>query len=119
MQSTRPTTSLTADLERADRARETADWNEDHARQAAQQEGVTLTPQHLEVLHFLRDYYVNHGWPDNAHDMSQILDERFAAQGGKRYLHQLFNKGPLAQGSRLAGLPTPAYAVDKSFGTAH
>jgi len=44
------------------------------------------------------------------------LEERFAAEGGRKYLLELFPKGPVAQGCELAGLPVPAYASDGSFG---
>ena len=34
-------------------------------------------------------------------------------------LHRLFGDGPVTQASRLASLPTPAYAMDPSFGSSY
>jgi tRNA 2-thiouridine synthesizing protein E len=34
-----------------------------------------------------------------------------------RHLYMLFPGGPVAQGCRVAGLPVPAGAVDRGFGS--
>ena len=113
------TYSPTGNTERQDRAREIADWSAEQAKQQAQQEGFEMTNEHLEVLNVLREFYVEHGWPKKTHELTRALDQSFEAQGGKKYLHQLFPDGPVAQGTRLAGLPQPEYAVDESFGSTH
>jgi len=111
------TYSPTGNVSQAERAREIDDWNTDQARQQAQQEGMELTQEHLEVLRFLRQFYLQHGWPKKTHELTQALDHNFENQGGGQYLHRLFPDGPVAQGSRLAGLPQPTYAVDEHFGS--
>jgi tRNA 2-thiouridine synthesizing protein E len=111
--------SPTGNTERAGREKDLAGWTDDWARQQAQQEGLELTDEHLRVLQFLRDFYLEQGWTKKAHELTQALDDAFEAEGGGQYLHRLFPDGPLAQGSRLAGLPEPAYAVDESFGSSH
>ena len=88
-------------------------------RKTIEKEGMEISDEHIRVLHFLRDFYVENGWPKKTHELTLILDQTFENQGGSKYLHRLFPDGPVAQGSRLAGLPQPAYAVDKSFGSAH
>ena len=113
------TYSPTGNNEPADRAREVANWNVESARQQARKEGMEITDQHIRVLKFLRKIYVESGWPKKTHDLTQILDASFADEGGNKHLHPLFPGGPVAQGVRLAGLPTPSYAVDKSFGSSH
>ena len=111
--------SPTGNTEAEDRQQEISDWSLDRAREFARKEGIRLTEDHERVLRFLRDYYVQHGWPKKTHELSQLLDEQFDDMGGKRQLHMLFPDGPVAQGSRLAGVPTPEYSVDESFGTTH
>ena len=50
--------------------------------------------------------------------LHDALDERFHAQGGIKYLYELFPKGPLAQACPLAGLQAPPGAQDKGIGSA-
>lgn len=94
------------------------DWNRDVAERQARELGLVLTPEHWEVIGFLRSYYKEHGPAQSARELAQALDHRFAANGGRKHLYQLFPGGPVRQASRIAGLPAPAYTVDPSFGTA-
>ncbi len=93
------------------------EWSEEIARKLASAEGVELTPRHYEVLRFLRERYRERGPSDGAHEIMQALDQRFAPDGGKKFLYRMFPAGPVGQGSRLAGLPPPAGARDRSFGS--
>ncbi|RMD68686.1 MAG: TusE/DsrC/DsvC family sulfur relay protein [Gammaproteobacteria bacterium] len=93
-------------------------WSEEEARKIAAEEGIELTEDHWEVINFLRAYYKEHGQPKYARQVLEALEERFADKGGRKYLYQLFPKGPVNQGTRIAGLPHPLYTVDPSFGTA-
>ena len=77
--------------------------------------GLELTPAHWQVLEFLCEQCDAERAP-KAHLVAMALEERFAAEGGRRYLLGLFPKGAVAQGCGLAGLPVPAYASDGSFG---
>ena len=54
-----------------------------------------------------------------ARTTARAMNRQFSNQGGSRYLRKLFSEGPVAQGSRLASLRTPAYATDNSFGTTY
>ena len=103
----------------SDRAQETVNWNIEMAKEEAKRQGLALGGEHLDVIHFLRNYYVENGWPKRVHVLSRILDKTYRHTGGKRYLHQLFPGGPLRQGAQLAGLPEIYNVVDKSFGTAY
>lgn len=95
-------------------------WTEDQAREMARAEHLQLNDAHMEVICWLRDYYADCGGPPaNARALGQAMDQAFADQGGKRYLFKLFPNGPVLQGCRLAGVPTPAGTVDKSFGSVH
>jgi tRNA 2-thiouridine synthesizing protein E len=82
------------------------DWSEDFARALARQEGLTLTPAHWEVIHFLRRHFQERGVQAQVRVMikhfTQVWD---AERGSNHHLHDLFPKGgPQKQGNRLAGL---------------
>lgn len=111
--------SPTGNNDSSDRAREIDTWNLELAVHEANQHGLDLGKDHIAVMNFLREYYVENGWPKRTHELTRTLDRTFKHIGGKRYLHQLFPDGPLSQGARLAGLPSLYNVIDRSFGTAH
>lgn len=94
-------------------------WSEDMARSLASQEGINLTEAHLDVICTLRDHFAECGPAENARSILKILEETYRDQGGRKYLYTLFPRGPITQGCRLAGLPTPAGNADPSFGSVH
>lgn len=83
-----------------------SDWSEDFARALARKEGLTLTPEHWEVIRFLREHFHAHG----VQAQVRVMIRHFAAawgreRGNNHYLHDLFPiGGPQKQGNRLAGL---------------
>lgn len=91
-------------------------WNLEQAKAIASEEGIDLTDAHLQVIQTLRDYYREHGEVSTGRELSDMLDEVYADQGGKKYLRSLFAEGPVKQGMRIAGLPIPAYTEDSGFG---
>ena len=116
-----PNETETASTEREARFIEltTQRWNRNKSVALAQTEGLALTDQHWSVIRFLRRYYLQNGLPRNARTTARALNDNFSSQGGNLYLRKLFVDGPVTQGSRLANLRTPAYAVDPSFGTSY
>jgi TusE/DsrC/DsvC family sulfur relay protein len=102
----------------ADRERDLADWSRDSARQKAEELGVTLSDPHWAVIDLLREQYREHGLAESGRELGDMLAERFAEQGGRRYLRTLFPEGPVFQGMQIAGLPVPPYTEDEGFGTA-
>ena len=111
--------SPTGNNDSSNRAQEIDNWNIEQATLEANQHGLEIGSEHIDVMNFLREYYVEYGWPKRPHQLSRLLDRTFKHIGGKRYLHQLFPQGPLSQGARLAGLPSLQNVVDRSFGTSH
>ena len=93
------------------------EWSEARATQIAGQEGIQMSPKHWEVIRFLRDQFAQHGPSRYAREVVQFLESRYAHEGGRKFLYQLFPQGPVRQGSRIAGLPVPAGATDRSFGS--
>ncbi len=93
-------------------------WTAAAATEAARKESLELTEEHWEALRAIQEFYARHD-PNqvNLRELHDALDERFHARGGIKRLYQLLPGGPVAQGSRLAGLNPPAGAVDKGFGS--
>ena len=82
------------------------DWSEDFARALAEQEGLSLTPAHWELIHFLRAYYAEHGVQAQVRVMIRHFTNSWGPQRGSNHeLHAMFPRGgPQKQGNRLAGL---------------
>jgi len=97
--------------------RELEPWSERYAVDVAMKEGIELTEEHWDVVHFLRDRFMQEGQARSGRHVVEALERRYADKGGKRYLYSLFPHGPVAQASRIAGLPLPAYTADPSFGS--
>lgn len=94
------------------------DWSHDIARDLARAEGLSLTDEHFRVLDWLREYAIDHGGSrEDAHRILRELEDRFAAEGGGRWLYTLFPGGPVRQGMKIAGLPEAVHAADPSFGS--
>ncbi|WP_127477159.1 TusE/DsrC/DsvC family sulfur relay protein [Sulfurivermis fontis] len=92
-------------------------WDEREAARLAQEEGIALTADHWNVVHFLREHYRRNGRAPSGRVLSAALEEAFNDYGGRRWLYSLFPRGPVVQGSRIAGLPLPPYSADASFGS--
>lgn len=102
---------------RTDRELDLQDWDKEKGKQHAKQEGIEMTDAHWEVVEYLRDYYLEHGPIENGREIGDMLDSKFSAKGGRKYLRRLFPEGPVAQGLRIAGLPVPPHTEDAGFGT--
>ncbi|MDT8405307.1 TusE/DsrC/DsvC family sulfur relay protein [Sulfuriflexus sp.] len=106
----------TSDPDRADREYDLENWNEEQAREKASVENLELTDAHWEVIHYLRDYYLEHGRAKSGRHLSNALEKQFIDRGGRKYLRQLFPDGPVAQGMVIAGLEVPPLTEDDGFG---
>ena len=82
------------------------EWSEDFARALARQEGLALTPEHWDVIRFLREHFEAHGVQAQVRVMIRHFREVWGPdRGTNHHLHDLFPRGgPQKQGNRLAGL---------------
>jgi tRNA 2-thiouridine synthesizing protein E len=95
-----------------------AGWSASNARTAAKAEGLALTDEHWDVIRAVQEYFAKHAERKrNMRELHDALDERFHASGGIKHLYQLFPKGPIAQGCRIAGLNAPGISEDPGFGS--
>ncbi|MBS4097734.1 MAG: TusE/DsrC/DsvC family sulfur relay protein [Sulfuricella sp.] len=98
---------------------ELAEWSEDLAKELAAKEDITMTPEHWEVVCFLREYYGECGELSDARKALHALEEMLGGTDARRRLFHLFPGGPVRQGCHIAGLPPFAHVCDQSFGTVH
>lgn len=91
-------------------------WSIQEAEAVAKSDGFSMTDDHWELVVALQEYYHKVEHP-KLRQVKDALDEKFHAQGGLKYLHQVIPSGPVAEGCKLAGLNVPPGTVDKSFGS--
>jgi TusE/DsrC/DsvC family sulfur relay protein len=83
-------------------------WDEDVARAlaAADDSMGELTQEHMDVLNYLRDEYMNN---NNNQPMERQINKDMGKIWGKKIsskdLYTLFPGAPSKQGNRIAGLP--------------
>ncbi|WP_411728343.1 TusE/DsrC/DsvC family sulfur relay protein [Methyloglobulus sp.] len=84
------------------------DWSEEVAVHLAQQENITLSDQHWEIILFIRSYYDQYKHLPNTRMFIKAIAKTLGDdKGNSRYLHHLFPDGPLKYACKLAGLPKP------------
>lgn len=81
------------------------DWNEKVAEALAAEEGLTLTPDHWEVIRFMRDHYDEHRVAVDARFVIKYLSDTKGA--GRNYLFELFPYGYVQQTCKIAGMRRP------------
>ena len=85
------------------------DWSEALIPTLAEIEQIVLSADHLEVILFVRKFYLEyHTSPAIRALIKAMLPEFGAEKANSRYLQRLFPKGPAKQATKLAGLPKPA-----------
>lgn len=82
------------------------EWSEDFAFALAKEEGLELTDEHWQVIHYIRDYYEEHQVQAQVRTMIKHFAKEWGPEkGNNHYLHDIFPKGgPQKQGNRLAGV---------------
>lgn len=107
-----------ADLDQEGHMYDLPRWSRSKAQEMAMKEGLgELSEAQWVVIHTLRAWYRQDGRARSASRLLRALEKDFVTEGGGRYLYRMFPQGPVSQGSRLAGLPLPAYSGDPSFGS--
>lgn len=85
------------------------DWSESLAEIIAQNEQITLTDAHWEIIQTVREFYQTYQTSPAIRMLVKTLANKFGEEkGNSRYLQRLFPDGPAKQATKIAGLPKPA-----------
>ena len=83
------------------------DWNQEVAEAIAQEEGLTITPKHMDVIVHLRDRFFNFDEDQpNTRQILKAMQEQWEDNKlSTKDIYDLFPQDPSKQGGRFAGLP--------------
>lgn len=85
------------------------DWNPIVAEYLAQQEGITLSADHWEIIELIRHFYQEFELSPAMRPLVKYVGVNLGSEKGKSiYLMQLFPPSPAKIAAKLAGLPKPA-----------
>ena len=88
------------------------EWDEGLADQIAKDEGITMSPEHWEVVNFLREYYSEYQIAPAVRVLTKAIAKKMGPEkGNNKYLYELFPYGPGKQACKIAGLPKPTGCV--------
>ncbi|MGO2477187.1 MAG: TusE/DsrC/DsvC family sulfur relay protein [Pseudoalteromonas sp.] len=88
------------------------DWSEALAPVIAEQENITLSESHWEVIHFVRDFYLEYNTSPAIRMLVKAMAKALGEdKGNSIYLYKIFPKGPAKQATKIAGLPKPARCI--------
>jgi tRNA 2-thiouridine synthesizing protein E len=89
-----------------------AEWNEDLAGEIAKAEKIDMSPNHWEVVNFLREYYNEYQIAPAVRVLTKAIGKKLGPEkGSSQYLYELFPYGPAKQACKIAGLPKPTGCV--------
>ena len=82
------------------------DWNMEVAKAIAENQGLSLSDKHWDVINYLREEYTDNG---GNQPMERVILKEISKRWGKKLkskdLYDLFPGAPSKQGNRIAGLP--------------
>lgn len=84
-------------------------WDEGMISVLAEQEGIELTDDHIEIVMFVRNFYEEYNTSPAIRMLVKAMAKEYGPEkGSSKYLFKLFREGPAKQATKLAGLPKPA-----------
>lgn len=87
-------------------------WNEALAQEIAQKEGLCLGEQHWQILNALRQFHQQYATLPTMRALLNYLRRELNLQDiDSAQLYALFPKGPILQGTKIAGLPKPKHCI--------
>jgi len=99
---------MTIEYDKEGYLRNLSDWNEDIANTVAQAEGITLSPEHWEVIQVIRDFYAQYQLSPAMRPLVKAVQLQLGKDKGKSiYLMKLFPGSPAKLIAKIAGLPKP------------
>lgn len=84
------------------------DWSPAVAEQLAANEGISLSPEHWEILQLLRQFYQEFQLSPATRPLIKYAALKLGSdKGNSLQLNRLFNGTPAKLAAKLAGLPKP------------
>lgn len=88
------------------------DWSETVAVTIAEQEGITLSDEHWQLIYLARDYYQQFDISPEMRPFVKWVRQELGNDKGKSiYLLSLFPNSPAKLISKIAGLPKPPNCI--------
>lgn len=88
------------------------DWSMDAANALSAREGIELSPEHIEVLLLLRDFYAEFQLSPATRPLIKYTALKLGPEkGNSMHLNRLFNGTPAKLAAKLAGLPKPTNCI--------
>jgi tRNA 2-thiouridine synthesizing protein E len=81
-----------------------SEWNKDIAKQLAEKEGITLTPEHWKVIEYVQDKF-------KKNEPISIRSVKNSGVIDIKELYRLFPGGPLKKATLIAGVPKPTSCI--------
>lgn len=92
--------------------KDSSQWSETLAEVIAEKESIILSPEHWEVVRFVRDFYLEFNTSPAIRMLVKAMANKLGEEkGNSRYLYRLFPKGPAKQATKIAGLPKPVKCI--------
>jgi tRNA 2-thiouridine synthesizing protein E len=84
------------------------EWTENVAEAIAQNEKVTLTDEHWDIINEARDYFHENGVVCEPRSFSKLMKKKYGAdRSDSKYIYSLFPYGLIKSANKIAGLPRP------------
>ena len=84
------------------------DWNELVAEALAEQENISLSAEHWEIIRLLQEFYKEFELSPAMRALVKYTEKKLGSEKGRSiYLLQLFPPSPAKIASKIAGLPRP------------
>jgi tRNA 2-thiouridine synthesizing protein E len=88
------------------------EWSPEVAKALADEEGITLTAAHWEILQVLRDFYARYEMAPAMRPLVKAVARALGPEKGRSiHLMRLFPGSPAKVAARLAGLPKPTHCL--------
>lgn len=88
------------------------DWSPEVAEALANEEGITLTSEHWEILEMIRNFYARYEMAPAMRPLVKSVRQNLGPEKGRSiHLMRLFPGSPAKVAARLAGLPKPTHCL--------
>ena len=90
-----------------------SDWSEEIALAMATEDEIELSPEHWEVINFLKDYFEEYEFAPAVRVLTKAIAKKndIHKKEASVFLYDLFPNGPGLQACKIAGLPKPTGCV--------